>query len=331
MANALVGASPERFNSQLILPPSQENFAVPGEPTFAEAARHYLKGGGEARYLFPIIAYFGETPLKSIYPAHLRAMAEALYPNHKGVTKNRQALTPARAVILHGYEHGWCNRISIRTFKTEKPKRKKPASAIWLHSFMRQCQKDDLPHVAAIVMFMATTGARISEAVNLRWDQVDLTSRTALLLKTKTSTNSQRYLTDDTASRMRELQANLPDVLAELRGALSAPDVKPKTRRWLAREIDRHDRVFRFTSRHSVNERINAVCARADIPAKPPHTCGRHTYANWAIEMGLDITTAMKGGGWESTSVFLEIYVRPRENSGRIVADRFNLHDFTAL
>lgn len=303
MASDNLCAPTTRINSTQIIPPAALGELGRRDVTFAQAAQHYLDRGGEARYLGPIVAYFSDTPLRAIYPAHIRAMAEAIYPSQSNSTRNRQAVTPARAVILHGYDHGWCELIRVRRFKTERPVRPKAASPVWLHCFTRQCDRDGLPHVAAIVMFMATTGARVSEAIALQWRQVDLTGRTALLLKTKTSTNSMRYLTDEVAARLRDLQAG----------------------------TERHERVFRYTSRHSVNERIRAVCQRADIPYKPPHTCGRRTFATRAIELGMDVSTAMTAGDWKSSSVFLEVYVQARVNAGRMVADRFALDDFGNL
>lgn len=272
------------------------------ERTFAEAAASYLEHGGEAKYLPPVIAYFGDTPIRSIFPFDLQRMAETLYKRQSNATRNRQAITPARAVLMHAYERGWCNLIRVKRFKEEKPKRPRPASAIWLHAFTRQAEKDSLPHLAAIVIFMAQTGARVSEAVALEWAQVDLDARTALLLKTKTGTNSSRDLTDELVSRLRQLRADSTT-----------------------------DRVFRYTNRHSVNERIKAVCERAEIPNKSPHTCGRHTFATTAIEMGVDIKTAMEAGDWKSSSVFLETYVHARVKASRLVADRFNFQQFSAM
>lgn len=193
--------------------------------TFAQAAESYLEHGGERRYLEPIIGYFGSTPLRAIYPFDIQKMAETLYADHSNATRNRQAITPARAVLMHAYERGWCQLIRVKRFKEGKPKRPRPASAIWLHAFTRQAEKDGLPHLAAIVIFMAQTGARISEAVALEWPQVDLDARSALLLKTKTGTNSIRHLTDELVARLRDLQSD-----------------------------QRTGRVFRYTNRHSINE-----------------------------------------------------------------------------
>lgn len=264
--------------------------------TFAEAAASYLASGGEARYLGAIIAYFEGRPVRAIYPFDLKEMAESLYPAHSGATKNRQAIGPARAVLRHAYDRGWADLIRIRRFKEEAPKRRRPASQLWLALFCRRCDTDGLPHLAAMVLMMATTGARISEAIALRWSEVDLPGRRLLLLKTKTSTNSERALIDEVAERLRRMQAGC------------APA----------------DRVFRYTSRYSVNERIRAVCARAEISYKPPHTAGRHAFATTAIELGVDVVTAMKAGGWRSSKVFLETYVHTQTNAARMVADRMN-------
>lgn len=79
-----------------------------------------------------------------------------------------------------------------------------------------------------------------------------------------------------------------------------------------------------------MNERLRAVSGRADITYKPSHTCGRHAFATNAIDSGIDVKTAMLAGGWESIEVFLGIYVNPRQNAGRLVADRFNAYKYDA-
>lgn len=268
-------------------------------PTFTTAAESYIRHGGEDRYLPPIVEYFAETPLAQVTPFDIRQMAMALFPEHQNSTRNRQALTPARAVIIHGYERGWCPLMRLTRFKQDPAKRKTPASPAWLQIFVRQCDRDGLPHLAALVMFMSQTGARVSEAVALRWAEVDILGRRVVLLKTKTTRNSPRFLTDTLVGRLRAL-ATGPDQLAH---------------------------VFRYTSRHSVAERIGKVCERAGIAYKSPHVCGRHSFATNAMAMGADIKTAMEAGDWKSSTIFIETYVHVRD-AGRLVADRFNGIEF---
>lgn len=301
MAHAKLMAIHQAGNAHLTEPHSYtQNSQQP--VTFRQAAASYVEHGGCNRYLPRVVEYFGDRPLASIHPFDIRQVAELLYPDAKNSTKNRQGIGPARAVIMHGYERGWCNLIRVRAFKEERISRKKPASQVWMHAFVRQCELDGrLDHLAAMVLFMSQTGARVSEAVDLRWAQVDMNGRTALLLKTKTSTNSVRYLTDELLDRLRLLRSGASD----------------------------QDRVFRYTNRHSVNERLRAVCERAGISYKSSHACGRHSFATNAIDAGVDIRTAMLAGDWKSSSVFLDIYVHPRINAGRVVADRFNGYVFT--
>lgn len=278
-------------NATVMLPIGGNN---PPQFSFRDAAESYVTHGGEDRYLGRVTDYFDDTGIRDIHPFDVRLMAETLYPDATGATRNRCAVTPARAVLLHAYDRGWRELIRVRRFREDRPARREPASITWMFAFLRQCDRDGLGHLAALVLFMAQTGARISEAIRLEWTDVDLSARTAVLCRTKTDVNSVRHLSDELAERMRDLDRDpaLP--------------------------------VFKYRSRHSVSERIGAVCFRAEIPYKSPHVCGRHTFATTAMDMGADIRDAMEAGGWRSSKVFMETYVHPRKSSGRQIADRFN-------
>lgn len=268
--------------------------------SFAEAASSHIEHGGEARYLHRIVEHFGDKLLSEIFPFDLKQMARALYPEGSNATLNRQALAPARAVMIHAYERGWCGYTRLRRFREDTPKRREPASTTWLHAFVRQAVHDRHDRVAALVLFMATSGARVTEAINLRWSEVDLRQKSVLLLKTKTDRNSLRSLTAEVAARLEDLRAS----------------AKPE------------DRVFGFSHRQSVNARIRKVCERAGISYKPSHTCGRSSFANNALDMGIDIRSVMEAGGWRSLAIFLGIYVRPHRNAKRIVAESFGRYQY---
>jgi len=269
--------------------------------TFRDAAESYVQHGGEGKHLRIVMPHLGEVPLDDISPFEIEELAKRLYPTQKNATRNRQVIMPVRAVIYHAAKRRWSPHYRIASFREDPPIRKEPASPEWLHIFFRQADHDGLDHIAALIMFMSTTGARVSEALRLDWPQVDLMNRTAVLLKTKTSTNSKRFLTDRLVVRLHELKE-------------SAPAGKP---------------VFRMKCRHSVNERIKAICERAGIKYKSSHVCGRHAMASNAMSLGGDIKSTMIAGGWRSIPVFLGIYVNPR-NAGRSIAERFNLHHYDA-
>ena len=49
-------------------------------PSFAEAALTYMEGGGERRFLPPLLRHFGETPVDGIDQNAVMCAASALYP-----------------------------------------------------------------------------------------------------------------------------------------------------------------------------------------------------------------------------------------------------------
>jgi integrase len=267
--------------------------------TFTTAAESYVANGGEARYLPPIVEWMSDRPLTAIAPFDIRQMAEQLLPEAKNSTRNRQVITPARAVLSHAYDRGWGPLMRIRNLKVEPVRRKAIASPVWMFAFVKQCETDRLPHLAAMVLMMHQTGARVSEACRVHWPHVDLVNRTVLLERTKTDRYQLRHLTDELVARI---------------------DALPR----------RKDRpVFGYTSRYSVNDRVRAVCDRAGISYKSSHVLGRHSFANNAMAAGVDIATAMQAGGWKSSKVFLETYVHSG-TAGRDVSDLFNRMRFDA-
>ncbi len=263
--------------------------------TFEEAAESYVKQGGEKRYMPPIVEYFRGQLVTEIHAAHVREMALKLFPKHKAGSQNRVALTPCRAVLYHAHDMGWRGPMRIRKFKTVRSTLHKPVDDVWLAKFLYQCDKDDLDRLAACVLFMNQTAARVSEAVNLLGHQVDLREKVAVLEKTKTDVMAVRYLTDELVFRLQRLS------------------------------YSQSDRVFGYTSRYSINDRIAAVCRRAEIVYRPSHSVGRHSFATNALNLGIGVKKAMDAGDWKSSVVFLETYSHTI-NAGREVAEMFDKH-----
>lgn len=263
------------------------------ERTFEAAALSYVRHGGEARYIGRLIEELGDRLVTTITPVEIREVALKLNEGNGPATVNRNAICPARAIMYHAHEMGWCMAMRIRKFKAPKSRKHLPVDGAWLSAFIRQCEIDNLPHLAGLVLFMNHTAARVSEAVGVLGDHVDMSKKLVVLVKTKTDVMANAYLTDELVLRISNL------------GMLPG---KP---------------VFRYTSRYSVNERIEAVCKRARIPIRSSHSIGRHSFATNAMKLGLDLKTAMEAGRWKSATVFLETYVQP-EQSGRHVADMLN-------
>lgn len=253
--------------------------------TFEEAAASYLKtGSGEPHLLVGILRHFGGRMVGSIRPAEVREMALALYPKAAPATRNRQAITPARAVINHAHELGWCGAIRVRSFPVPKSNKHTPVDDEWMRAFLAESDRSGLYHLSAAVMFMNMTGARVAEAVNLTWQYVDLEARTAMLAKTKTEEWSLRYMPAVLADRIAALDRGGPN-----------------------------GRVFKYTHPKSVNYIVARVCKRAGISIRTSHSFGRHSFATNAIAMGVDVKSAMVAGGWKSSKLFIEVYVDPKD------------------
>ena len=261
--------------------------------TFEEAAESYLKQGGEGRFLPPILRYFKGRTLGKIKPGDLRDMAVSLYPRAAPATRNRQALIPARAVINHGADRGWCAPIKVKLFETEKSRKHRPVDRAWLDAFMAEADRSKLPHLSAIVLFMHQTGARVAEAVNLTGEHVDLGRRIAVLVKTKTEEDSVRHLS------------------AELVARISA--LRPRD----------GERVFSYTDPKAVTRRMKAVARRAGIAERTSHSAGRHSFGTNVMAAGAKVKDAMEAGGWKSARLFMETYVHADE-AGRTVAALFD-------
>lgn len=261
--------------------------------TFEEAAASYMKQGGERRFLAPIIKYFKGRLVASIKPAELRAMANIVYAGKAPSTKNRQAIVPARAVIMHAHDMGWCGAIKAKQFDVPKSRKHKAVDRDWIDAFMAEADRSKLPHLSAIVLFMHQTGARVSEAVRLTGEHVDLGRRVVVLERTKTDEWSPRVLT------------------AELVGRISRLGIKAG------------EPVFGYTDPKAVNRVMKRVAKRAGIEQLSTHSAGRHSFATNALKAGSDIKDAMDAGGWKSAKLFMETYVHT-DKAGQNVAARFD-------
>jgi len=261
--------------------------------TFEEAALHYMEHGGEKRFLAPVIRHFKGRPVGSIKPAEIRAAAMTLYPNAGPSTRNRQGIVPARSVVMHAHDLGWCGAITVKQFDVPKSRKHKPVTRVWLDKFMAEADKSKMPHLSALVLFMHQTGARVSEAVRLTGEYVDLGKRLVILEKTKTDELSPRTLTMELVARI---------------GALEPRAGYP---------------VFTYTDPKAVNRTMKRVAKRAGIDRNTTHGAGRHSFATNTLAAGADIKSAMDAGGWKSAKLFMETYVHSHE-AGESIAKLFD-------
>jgi integrase len=241
--------------------------------TFAQAAIRYRAAGKSTRYLAAVEDYWRDTLVKDIKPGAIKDAARALYPQASAATRNRQAITPMVAIINHAAEAELCARIRVKHFKVDT-KSKKPATLEWVRAFMQHSS----PQLGGLALFMFLTGARISEALAVSWDDVDMRDKTVLIRQTKLGNERRAHLPQSLIVAL----ANIP------RSNSTA-------------------RVFWYSHRAACFKMWNRAIKAANIERLSYHSC-RHGYATAMLRAGIDPVTVAKLGGWKSTRHLFETY-----------------------
>lgn len=258
-----------------------ELYGAENEATFADAARAYLKAGKSARYTAVLIRALGKRRIASIKPGELKALAQQLYPNAKGATRNRSVLIPARAIINYGNEIGLCGPMRVKGFycpQVERP----AADRAWVDSFMA-ASKDRRLRVLCLLMYV--TAARLGECIKFEPKHLDLDNKRIVGPETKNGDFGIYYLTDEL---VRELRMITPKHTHYGKGTV---------------------RLFGWATNWGIAKAWKATCARAGIPYLTPHEAGRHGFGTeMVVRQRMDVVTAAKLGRWRDPSVLLRRY-----------------------
>lgn len=240
--------------------------------TFRRAAQIYKAAGKSDRFLARIEDYFKETLVKDITAGSIRQMAIELYPNCTGASRNRQGIVPAQAVINFAAESELCLPIKVKRFKVDA-KVKEPVTLEWLRSFSPHASAP----IEALAWFMFLTGARIGEAIDVRWEDVSLNSGTVLIRQSKVS-----------AERVSHLPTPLVAMLSNL------PRINERP-------------VFVYQHPDDIVRAWHGAIKRAKIKRLTPHSC-RHGFATGLLRRGVDVTTVAYLGGWKTPAQVLKTY-----------------------
>lgn len=257
--------------------------------TFGRAVDLYTKQARDTRFLLPLYDRWRDALIKDITAGTIRQAAVDLYPDASAATRNRQAITPAQAVINFAADLDLCRHIRVKRF-TEAKAQRRAVDHAWLAAFMAAAS----PRLAALALFMFTTGARIGESCTLTWSAVDLSAGKAGFPETKNGEAHDVYLT--------------PAMVAALANLERTPGKGG-------------GKVFGFATRHSVYRPWKAACAAAKIAYVAPHQAGRHSFATeMIVRAGVDVATTAKLGNWKSHRLLSETYVHPEGEQDTINA-----------
>lgn len=253
--------------------------------TFGDGAVAYASNGGETRYLMPVARMLENVRLKDVSGEMIREMAIKLYPDAKPATRNRQAITPAQAVVNYCHSKKWCPPIRVRRFKVEKPS-KKAVKADYLDAM-----RPHLPHrLYVLMLFLHQTGRRVGEAVGIEPEWI--AGRVVHIPKTKNGDAARVVMTE---------------ALAELVHALEP----------------RHGRVFGYSTHYSVYNTLRRAAAKAGVEYLGTHQPGRHSFATTLHDAGWQSSAIAEAGGWKSVALVASTYEHPTEAQAR-AADVFS-------
>lgn len=242
-------------------------YAPKGGKTFDDAALSYVRAGGERTYLKPITRHFKGVLLSDMDQAAIDEAAHKLYPDASPATRNRQVYTPVSAILKHA-------KVEFTVFRP-----KGSAGEIktdWLRQDeafrLFKAAHDVDPEFRTLLVLLCYTGLRLSEALRLRVEHVQISESFAFIPKTKNEDARALHLP--------------PMLVAELANHPRGMDRLGET-------------VVRFRKNGHLYTMMKTAKTAAGLPHTTFHTF-RHTWATWMRRYAkLDTKGLMATGAWK--------------------------------
>jgi len=271
--------------------------------TFAEAAATYMETGGEARFLGPIIRFFGpDMRLAEVDNAAVNRAAAKIYPNASAATINRQLITPVSAVVTLAADEGLTHYRKFRRRKGDV------ARTRWLtpEESERLIAAAD-PHLVPVLGMLLGGGCRVGEA---------LTIDAALYYPA----TGEAYLpaTKNGHPRMVKFPRRAQHMIA----AAGIPEAGPICRTPKGRAY-----VIRENGGGQISGAFRKAADLAGLGADvTPHVL-RHTWATWYYSQTRDFGGLLDLGGWRKADMAQRYRkIAPADLSARLMAHGW---DFT--
>lgn len=241
--------------------------------TFAAAALSYMQGGGERRFIAPLLTHFGDLALTRLDQAAVDRAAVELYPDATPATRNRAVYTPISAILKHAGVD-----MAIRRPKGHAGRARtlwiSPEQAAKLHAAAD-------PRIRPVFVFLLYTGCRLNEALNLSWEDLALTDAHAAVRMTKNGDPRGVHLPPDVVAAIGNIEPPKP----RKKGAKPPAD-------W------RRGRVFRFAKGGGFYKLWREMTAAAGLEWVTPHVLC-HTWATWMRRYaGTDLRGLIATGRW---------------------------------
>ena len=165
--------------------------------------------------------------------------------------------------------------MKMKRFKVET-RIKQPVTLEWINAFRSHADRLD---VATLALFLFATGARISEALSVRWIDVDFKKRIVLIRQSKLGSERLAHLPSDLFISL----ANLPR--------------------------DKEPFAIAYTTARDAWARTTKA---AGIEPLTFHSC-RHGFATALHDKGVGAKTIARVGGWKSAQHLFNTYSTRRK------------------
>jgi integrase len=288
-----------------------------GVRPYAEAVESYLTAKrhkrGTIRRHQRIVLALGDVPLSAIDQNAVNRLLDAefteivnsvprrqrfLKPNPAPATIVTGIITPIRAVMQYARGLGWCD---VPEFTA--PRIPRGRTNYLLPGEAQRLFVAAAPHLQPLLMFLLCTGARMAEAIELDWRDIDLVGGRVIFWRTKQ--NRRRIAT---------LPPAAVAVLTEWASRLS-PNAPPSGRvfKWQRRptgpyhDYADHEREYGGQIKQAWRGALaRAGLAGSDQPRLTPHDL-RHTWASWHYALNGDLLLLQAEGAWSSV-ILVERY-----------------------
>lgn len=268
-----------------------------GARSFAEAAASWLtaqpRAPGDKARLGRILRALGTTSLAAIDQAAIdQVRRRVLTADASPSTVRRGIVTPIRAVMRHAWRRGWCDPPAF-----EIPREPEGRTRYLLPEEADRLVAAAAPHLRPLLIFLVGTGARLSEALDLQWRDLDL----GIEFK------GARAIFWQTKSGRRRI-AEVPPRIALALAALPWRDgavFRWETKRKGEARGGQAKRIMAYADRGragggQIKSGWRGAVTRAGLDFElSPHDL-RHSWASWRYALDHDLLALKREGGWAS-------------------------------
>jgi len=226
-----------------------------------------------------ILAVIGDAKLSQIDQAMVnRVKAAILKADASPATVLRGVISPIRSVMNFANKQGWCDSPRFVV-----PKQPKGRTAYLLPHQFEALLAASAPHLEPLLLVLADTGARLSEALEALWDDVDLGAARINYVRTKSGVPRLNVaLSPRTVAALARLPHRTGEIFRTQRGLAYAPKERQEG--------------------GQIKKGWQAALRRAELEGFTPHDL-RHTWATWHYALHRDLLLLKVEGGWSSITL----------------------------